>query len=118
MAVLPLPGGPYRKIDRPLTTALQALFLLNDPFAHRQADRLAARLEAEAADDAARVDRAYRLAFGRPATGDEVSVAREYLAACRAKLGDAGVPAERQAHAAWASYARVLLSSNEFLFVD
>src|SRR5262249_18314287 len=105
--------------DRPLTTtALQALFLLNDPFAHKQADRLAARLEAETADDADRVDRAYRLAFGRPVTGDGVTLAREYLAACRAKLGGGGRPAEKRAHAAWASYARVLLSSNEFLFVD
>jgi Protein of unknown function (DUF1553) len=104
---------------RPLTTtALQALFLMNDPFAHARADGWARRLEAVSVDDAARIDRAYREAFARPPTRDEAELGERYLDECRAALAEAGVPAEQRPHAAWASYARVLMSSNEFVFVD
>jgi Protein of unknown function (DUF1553)/Protein of unknown function (DUF1549)/Planctomycete cytochrome C len=104
---------------RPVTTtALQALFLMNDPFAHDRAASWAARLEAAASQDPMRIDRAYREAFARPATAREVELGEEYLRACRAALADAGVPDVDRPRAAWASYARVLLSSNEFVFID
>ncbi len=104
---------------RPFTTTpLQALFLMNDPFAHERADAWAKRLEAVSADDAARIDRAYREAFARPAAPHEVGLGEQYLAECRAALAEAGVAPEQRGHAAWASYARVLMSSNEFVFVD
>src|SRR5262249_12180950 len=45
------------------TTPLQALYLMNDPFAHRAARGFAARLMAEGSDDAARVERSFLLAF-------------------------------------------------------
>ncbi len=54
------------------TTPLQALFMLNDPFAHKQADNFAVRVGLAFADDAKRVDYAYRLAFGRQPTPAEV----------------------------------------------
>ncbi len=100
------------------TTPLQALFLMNDPFAHEQAAAWAKRLEAVSVGDAARIDRAYREAFARPATRREVALGEQFLDACRSALADAGVPAEDRARAAWASYARVLMSSNEFVFMD
>ncbi|HTK78458.1 MAG TPA: PSD1 and planctomycete cytochrome C domain-containing protein, partial [Gemmataceae bacterium] len=103
---------------RPLTTtSLQALFLMNDPFVHERAASWAARLESFASQDALRIDRAYREAFARPATPREVETGEEYLRACRAALADAGVPEGERPRAAWASYARVLLSSNEFVFL-
>jgi hypothetical protein len=104
---------------RPLTTTpLQALFLMNDPFAHARAASWAKHLEAVSVDDAARIDRAYRKAFARPAAAAEVELGERYLGECRAALAEAGVAPDGRSHEAWASYARVLMSSNEFVFVD
>src|SRR5439155_648962 len=100
------------------TTALQALFLMNDPFAHDRAASWAARLESFASQDALRIDRAYREAFARPAKPREVELAEEYLRSCRAALAEAGVQEMDRQRAAWASFARVLMSTNEFVFVD
>jgi hypothetical protein len=85
---------------RPSTlTPLQALSLLNSPFAHHCAAALAARLEREApGDPAAQVARAYRLLFGRPP--DEAERAEAV-----AHLGAHGL----------ASLARVLYNAGEFL---
>jgi hypothetical protein len=99
-------------------TPLQALFVMNNPLAHRLADEFAVRVGMAMTDDAERVQYAHRLAFGRAATDEEVQAAREYLAECRAKLKEAGVPWEKQGRAALASYARMLMASNEFFFID
>src|SRR5262249_42222168 len=50
------------------TTAPQALALLNAPEVLTAAKALSDRLTKEAATDAERIDRAYRLALGRPPT--------------------------------------------------
>ncbi len=100
------------------TTPLQALWMMNDPFIHEQAAAWAERLMAVSVDDEARIDRAYRDAFGRPATHDEIALGEQYLEKCRMALAEAGMPADDRPRAAWASYARVLMSSNEFVFVD
>jgi hypothetical protein len=99
-------------------TPLQALFVMNNPLAHRLADELAVRVGMAFTDETDRVQYAHRLAFGRAATDQEAQVAREYLTQCRARLNDAGVPWEKQARAALASYMRMLLASNEFFFVE
>jgi hypothetical protein len=105
--------------DRPLsTTALQALFLMNDPFAHAQADALAGRLLESQPDERGRIDLAHRLLFSRPATAEDLALARAYLEDARTKLAATDIPDARRDRAALASYARVLLSSNEFLHVD
>ena len=105
--------------DRPLsTTAIQALYLMNDPFVHDRAGELAGRVEAAEADEGKRVGLAYRLAFGRPATAEEVEAGRSHLAEARPALAEAGVPDDRQSRAALESLVRVLLAGNEFLFVD
>ncbi|WP_165247365.1 PSD1 and planctomycete cytochrome C domain-containing protein [Paludisphaera soli] len=100
------------------TVPTQSLFFLNDPVVHRAAEALADRLLAEAADPAARVDRAFRLALGRPASAAEVDRMREHLEACRADLAGDGEPAETLDRRAWASLARVLFGTNEFVYVD
>ena len=128
-AAAPPPAGPRglrrrrperrRTPDRPLsTTAIQALYLMNDPFVHDRAGELAGRLEAASADEARRIGLAYRLAFGRPATADEVEAGRAYLSDARPSLADAGIPDGRMRRASLESLVRVLLASNEFLFVD
>jgi hypothetical protein len=105
--------------DRPTsTTPLQALFLMNDPFVHEQARKFAARLLAEAPDDAARVERGFVVAFGRPPTAEEHTQARDFLAQVDARLQTAGVPTERRPARVWESFARALFLSNEFVYVQ
>jgi hypothetical protein len=59
----------------------QALFLLNSPFALDHARFAAERLLAEPhCDDASRIDRAFRLALGRPPSVAEIATARRFLA--------------------------------------
>jgi hypothetical protein len=95
----------------PTTTPLQQLFTLNSPFMQQQSAALAARLKAEVPHGVeARVQRAYRLLYGRPATEAQVALAREFLTA--------GKPEAPVSDALWEQYAQVLLGSNEFLFID
>ncbi len=66
--------------------------------------------EAAAPEDAARVERAYQLLFGREATPQELQVAREFLDSTELQPLD---PQQR-----WQQYALALLASNELLFLD
>jgi hypothetical protein len=105
--------------QRPLTvTALQALYTMNDPFFHEQADALAVRVGMAYDSELERLNYAYRLLFGRTATLDEVKDAREFLAAARASLKDTAIATDRRNREAWAAFMRVLLSSNEFVTLD
>ncbi len=88
--------------------------MMNDPFAHGQADAFAERLRGEEPTEYRRIGRAHRLALGRPATAEEISSAILYLASVRARTPDPG----KAETAAWASYARILFASNEFVYVD
>ena len=104
---------------RPLTTtALQALYVMNDPFFHEQADALALRVGMSFGSDAERLGYAYKLLFGRGATADELRDDRQYLAAARQALAGTDVPEPQKNRDAWASLMRVLLSTNEFLTLD
>jgi hypothetical protein len=60
-------------------------------------------------DDAARVDRAYRLLFARPPADAEAAAASAYLSRVREKANT---------DAAWESLARALLLSNEFVYAE
>ena len=100
------------------TVAPQALFMMNDPFAHEQADKFAVRIGLAQTDVSERIDYAYRLAFGRAASPDEIKAGRNYLREYRRDLLETKVPKEQQPRVALASFCRVLFSSNEFLFID
>lgn len=102
----------------PSTTPLQALFMMNAPFVHRQADLFAVRVGMAYAEDEKRIEYAYRLAFGRKPTAAELAKGLAYLRDIRADLIEINTPDEAQTRAALASYLRVLLSSSEFIFVD
>src|SRR5437667_6015012 len=93
--------------ERPISmTPLQALFMMNDPFAHEQADKFAVRVALAFTDDAARINFAYRLAFGRPANMDEIRAGKTYLKACQEDLQETKIPAEQRPRAALASFCR------------
>ena len=95
---------------------LQQLFVLNSEFMARQAQALAARVtEGPETDDAARIRRAILLVYGRPAREPEVQLGVRFLAAAAAT---AETQRAAPAPLAWEKYAQVLLSANEFAFVD
>jgi hypothetical protein len=88
------------------TVPTQALYFINDPFFHAQAAQLASTL-LMAPHDEARMRQAYRTLFQREPSQAERDRVRRFL---ETYPGD---PAEQ-----WSALSRVLLASNEFLFVE
>jgi hypothetical protein len=74
--------SPSQSAEKRFSTnvPLQRLFFMNSDFMQQHAERLAAKVVGEA-NDAARVQKAYRLIFGRAATPAEVRAATDFLAA-------------------------------------
>jgi hypothetical protein len=97
---------------------LQALYLMNDPFVREQAEAFAARMLAHSANPERRAAWAHEIAWGRPATDSEIAKGVEYVRRYSEELRRAGAPEGRVEVEAWTSYARVLLTANEFMFVD
>jgi hypothetical protein len=84
------------------TIAPQALILLNSKFMDEQSAAFAERLEkAHPNDRAAQIDLAFRLALSRRPTEREAGIARDYL--------------ERQS---LASFCKLVLNLNEFVYID
>lgn len=84
----------------------QALYFINDPFFHERAAGLATTL-LKTADDEARLSQTYRVLFQRSPTEAERERSRRFL---ESYPGDALQK--------WSALCRVLLASNEFLFVE
>ena len=98
------------------TAATQALFMMNSEFIQEQSRKWAENL-LSFQDDAQRVGRAYLLAFGRPATSEEIDRALRFTE----KLGGAGrseSTTEKGRLIAWQSFCQALLASTDFRFVD
>ncbi|MEX1039482.1 MAG: PSD1 and planctomycete cytochrome C domain-containing protein [Pirellulaceae bacterium] len=98
------------------TVPPQALYFLNAPFVHDQAAALADRLRQHSQDPRERTDQACRLLYGRPAEEADHQDAEQFFEAYLAELGSLD-PAQRAIEAERA-YARILLSSSEFLYVE
>lgn len=81
-------------------TPLQALNLFNSAFVLQQADILATRLKEERSDTASRVERAFKLVFGRQADAFELETSSEMIES-------------EGLHA----FCRALYNTSEFLFV-
>jgi hypothetical protein len=93
------------------TTPLQSLFAMNDPFAHERAAKLAANLVKAASEEPKRVEAAFLTLYARPPAPEETAMATGYLE----RLASRKKMAPEQA---WASLCRVLMSANEFFYVD
>lgn len=90
------------------TTAMQKLFVLNHPFMLARAEALAGRSAGNGRrESSARIQWLYQTLYGRNPTRAETELAERFI------QGSGGDAAE-----AWPRYAHVLLSSNEFSFVD
>jgi hypothetical protein len=86
----------------PTTVPLQKLFFMNSDFMMEQSRALAALLDKAAQEDA-RIRLAYRLVLQREPTAEERRAALEFL---------------HSSKNAWPLYAQVLLSSNEFIYLQ
>jgi mono/diheme cytochrome c family protein len=82
-------------------TALQALAMLNDPFLIRQSQYLAEKLTKQTSDSAEQIALAYKSILGRAPSAEEKSALQNYAA--KRGLNNA---------------CRMLLNTNEFMFVD
>jgi hypothetical protein len=161
--------SPNLSAEKRFTTSvpLQRLFLMNSDFMQQNGELLARRVAAEP-DNTARIQKAYRLIFGRPATDVELKAGLAFLATeplkayaerrntkdtkdtkdtkgatgaedaavdedarDKADKQDEGMMAGVKAGVAktaenkkllpataWGRYIKVLLGSNEFLFID
>ena len=100
--------------QRPKTTVpQQALFAMNSPFVLEQVQQLSARPEiAGEADPAKRVEAIYRIVLARSPEPAEIELALKFIQTPAVE----GQPASKLS--AWEQYAQVLLSTNEFVFVD
>jgi hypothetical protein len=104
---------------RPMsTTAPQALTFLNGPFANEMARELAARLEREADDSTAQVQRAFELVYCRQATAADVATCLEFLNVQEKQLKTTRNTTIDARQKALAALSHVLLNTNEFAYVN
>jgi hypothetical protein len=97
---------------------LQALYLLNNEFVKQQAEGLARNLIARSTEDGKRIELVFTLAWNRPPQPAELEKGLAYLHRYQEELANLGVPENKREMEAWMSYARVILTANEFLYVD
>ncbi len=100
------------------TVPLQALYLMNNPFVRERAEDLADRLRTASSDPRERIALGYELAWSRASESEEVERALAYVDKFAAESRRAGAPADVAAREAWVSFARLLLTANEFLYID
>jgi hypothetical protein len=99
-------------------TPIQALFLMNSQFMSEQSDHFAARVCKDYVTLRGRIDYVFRLVYGRSPKLEEVREAEDYLQRTRLELQAANMPADQLDQKSLASYLRVVMSSNEFLYLD
>ena len=100
---------------RPATVVpSQALLMMNSAFVEERAGEFAERLRAmPLASEAARVDRAFVEAYGRPATDVEIEESLAFLADMRETAPRGG-----EEGFAWTRLCHVILGASEFIYVD
>ena len=101
LSLFDFPSSSVTSEQRTVTNVpLQRLFFLNSAFILKQSAALAARVMA-AAPEEGRIAYAYRLLFQREPAAEEITLGRQFLT-----------------QGNWSAYAQVLLSANEFAFID
>ncbi|MFM2097304.1 MAG: hypothetical protein RIS70_4428, partial [Planctomycetota bacterium] len=93
------------------TVPMQQLFVLNSEFMVRQAQTLVARVDRDGTQDpVGRVRMMYEIVLGREPTDRERQVAERFLATATEEKNARLTP--------WVQWAQLLLSTNEFVFLD
>ncbi|MCA8991244.1 MAG: PSD1 domain-containing protein [Planctomycetaceae bacterium] len=119
MALYDGPDPNNTTAERPTSTvALQALSMMNGDFMKQKATAFAKSAIAAHSETSDRVNWAYQRAYGRPPEATELTEAADYLTAYQAAMQEQGKSKEEAELLSWASFSRVLLSSNEFVYID
>lgn len=101
------------------TVPTQALMLMNSDFVLKQSQHFAYRLRRERGEDVvAQVQRAWQLAFLREPTAPELQQATDFINQRTAKLKAQTPPDPEASLNPFVSLCQILLSSNEFLYVE
>ena len=101
---------------QPTTTPTQALYLMNSPFVQEVSEGFARRVVSVAGDDQAKMRWAFETTHSRIPDDAVVGDVIAFVSAYGEKI--AGDKAVDKDIAAWSALARVLLTSNGFLYVD
>ena len=105
----------------PSATPLQSLTMMNDRFVLDNAAALAARADEMAgsnASEAKRIEAVYLLALARKPVPAEIQLGEDYLRKQQDIYLSANEPMAKAGEKSFASLAQMLLSSNEFLYID
>lgn len=95
----------------------QALLLMNSDLASDAAQSFAQRLAKLSSENVQRLRAAYRLAFAREATDDDLHRAQNFLITTNATLNSSQQDADKREQQAWAQLCQALMMSNEFIYL-
>ena len=98
-----------------VTAPFQALYLMNNPWMRARAEAFANGVSGEGSD---RVAAMIERAWNRPPTVEESRRFLDYVAQYRGEAARTGLTLIEAERDAWTSLARVVLSANDFLYVD
>ena len=97
------------------TIAPQALMMMNSKLVEAHSAHCAARIIDAGATDAERITAAYQRLLSRPATSDEIHLAKQFLHRVRSIKHDVRDDRPRKV---WQSFGRALMSTSEFVYVE
>ncbi len=96
----------------------QALYLMNNPQVMKLADKTAERLTQKYLSPTERLDGAFRLTFGRPASASETKAAEAFLTKFVAGETKGFRKKADVEKSAWAALAQALFAAAEFRYID
>jgi hypothetical protein len=115
LAVFDAPTIVFNSMQRPVSTMpLQTLALLNSEFVVDRAKSFAGRIERQTASADARLQFAWKTAWGREPTPVELETARKFLDTQTAEYQSTSNPRSQ----AWIDLCQMLLAANEFIYVE
>jgi cytochrome c553 len=100
------------------TVAPQALFMMNSQIASNQSRTLSDLLSQSDSDETARIRLLYERAYSRPPTDSEISRSLAFLERYTSASIAASKSTEVARLQAWRALCRVVLSANEFVYVE
>jgi hypothetical protein len=98
----------------------QALYLMNNSQVIRMAEKFAETITKKTLSETERIDLAFRMAFGRPASDKESAAAEAFIKKFTAREAR-GFGLRRNPNAeksAWAAFAQALFAAGEFRYLD